>query len=240
MTRDVRFARIWFGATSALVVVATIVQLRATLSLDAGFFDSDLKRTLNVFAFFTVQSNLLVGVTTGLLAARIERASTAFRAVYLAAILDITVTGVVFQIALADLDQLEGKAAAADFLLHKAVPIMAVGGWLLFGPRGLFTKRIVAFATAIPVGWVAFTLLRAPFASDWYPYPFVDVTDLGYARVAVNIVVITAFFFALAAGAVALDRRLRTGVTASIDEADEARLSSMAASGGDAGRPRTR
>ena len=43
------------------------MHLRATLSRDAGFLDSDLKRTLNVFAFFTVQSNLLVGVTTGLL-----------------------------------------------------------------------------------------------------------------------------------------------------------------------------
>lgn len=225
MTRDVRFARIWFGATSALVVVAIIVQLRATLSLDAGFFDSDLKRTLNVFAFFTVQSNLLVGVTTGLLAARIERTSTAFRAVYLAAILDITVTGVVFQIALADLDQLEGKAAAADFLLHKAVPIMAVVGWIAFGPRGLFTRRIVPYATLVPVAWVLFTLARGPFASDWYPYPFVDVDALGYARVLVNVAVITAFFFGLAAAAVAADRRLRTGVEAPVDDRADAQPS---------------
>ena len=216
MTRDARIARIWFGATAALVLVAIVVQLRATLALDDGFFDNDLKRTLNVFAFFTVQSNLLVGVTTGLLAVRVDRSSTAFRALYLAAILDITVTGVVFQVALADLDQLEGKAAAADFLLHKAVPAMAVVGWLLFGPRGLFTRRIVAVATAVPVAWVAFTLVRAPFASDWYPYPFVDVNELGYARVALNIVVITAFFFALAAGAVALDRRLRTGIRGTV------------------------
>ena len=106
-----------------------------------------------------------------------------------------------FQIALADLDQLEGKAAAADFLLHKAVPIMAVVGWVVFGPRGLFTRRIVPYATLIPVAWVLFTLARGPFASDWYPYPFVDVVDLGYVRVLVNVAVITAFFFGLAAAA---------------------------------------
>ncbi len=191
-----------------LVAIAIVVQVRATLRLDHGFFDNDLKRVGNVFAFFTVQSNLLVGVTTGLLAVRIERTSTAFRTFYLAALLDITVTGVVFQVALADLDQLQGKAAAADFLLHKAVPAMAVAGWLLFGPRGLFERRIVPLATLVPVAWVAFTLIRAPFSSHFYPYPFVDVTDLGYPRVAINIAVITGFFFGLAAGAVALERRL--------------------------------
>ncbi|WP_436794100.1 Pr6Pr family membrane protein [Actinospongicola halichondriae] len=211
MTRDVRFARIWFGLTAVVVAIAVVVQMRATLRLDEGFFDNDLKRVLNIFVFFTVQSNLLVGVTSGLLAARFDRVSTAFRALYLAALLDITVTGVVFQIALADLDQLQGKAAAADFLLHKAVPILAVLGWLLFGPRGLFDRRIIPLAAAVPVAWVAFTLARAPFASDFYPYPFVDVTDLGYPRVVLNLVVITAFFFGLAAGAVALDRRLPTG-----------------------------
>lgn len=205
---DPRLARTWFALTAVAVVVAIVVQVRATLQLDTGFFDSDAKRVLNIFVFFTIQSNLLVGATTAALAVRLDRASTAFRAVYLAAILDITITGVVFQVALADLDQLVGKAAAADFLLHKAIPAMAVLGWLVFGPRGLFTRRIVPFATLVPVAWVLFTLARGPLASDFYPYPFVDVASLGYGRVLVNIAVITAFFFGLAIGAVALDRRI--------------------------------
>lgn len=208
MRDDPRIARVWFAATALTVLVAMVVQVRATLQVDSGFFDSDLKRVLNLFVFFTIQSNLLVGVTTAMLARRLDRPSTAFRAVYLAAVLDITVTGVVFQVALADLDQLEGKAAAADFLLHKMIPAMAVIGWLVFGPRGLFTRRIVPYATIVPLAWVGFTLARAPFASDFYPYPFIDVSDLGYPRVLVNIAVITALFFGLAAGAVALDRRL--------------------------------
>lgn len=208
LRNDPRLARAWFACTALLVAVAIVVQVRATLQLDDGFFDNDLKRVLNIFVFFTIQSNLLVGATTGALAVRLDRTSTAFRAVYLAAILDITVTGVVFQVALADLDQLQGKAAAADFLLHKAIPAMAVIGWLAFGPRGLFTRRVIPYATIVPVAWVLFTLARGPLASDFYPYPFVDVADLGYARVLVNIVVITVFFFGLALGAVALDRRL--------------------------------
>jgi hypothetical protein len=38
---------------------------------------------------------------------------------------------------------------------------------------------------AIPVAYLAYTLIRGPLADDWYPYPFVDPTrDGGYLRVA--------------------------------------------------------
>jgi hypothetical protein len=50
--------------------------------------------------------------------------------------------------------------------------------------------------------------VRGPFASDFYPYPFVDVADLGDARVLLNVAVVAALFLALAFGAKALDARL--------------------------------
>jgi hypothetical protein len=63
---------------------------------------------------------------------------------------------------------------------------------------------------------MAFTMIRGPLASDFYPYPFTNVKDLGYARVAVNGLWIGLLFIALAAGAHALDQRL--GPRASPDE----------------------
>jgi hypothetical protein len=200
-----RAARIWWAATALVVAVALVVQVRATLRLDEGVFDTDLERVLNIFVFFTIWSNILVGVTTGLLAARTDRTSTVFRSCYLAAVLMIAVTGIVFQVALADIHDLQGKAAAADFLLHKLV---AVAGWVFFGPRGMATSEAVRGAVVIPLVWLAFTLLRGPFASDFYPYPFVDVADLGYLRVLVNAAVVAALFLGLAFGARAVDDRL--------------------------------
>ena len=63
------------------------------------------------------------------------------------------------------------------------------------------------WATVVPVAWLAGTLVRGA-AIDWYPYPFVDVTDLGYLPVAANVVLITALFVGLAFGARWLDSRL--------------------------------
>ena len=97
----------------------------------------------------------------------------------------ITVTGIVFQVALSDIHDLQGKAAAADHLLHKVVPALAVVGRQVFGPRRTVTTDVVRGAVVIPVVWLAFTLVRGPLAGDFYPYPFVDVADLGLPRVLV-------------------------------------------------------
>jgi hypothetical protein len=39
-----------------------------------------------------------------------------------------------------------------------------------------------------------FALVRGPFASDFYPYPFSDAEDLGYLRVSINAVWIGLLF----------------------------------------------
>jgi hypothetical protein len=52
-----------------------------------------------------------------------------------------------------------------------------------------------------------FTLIRGAIA-HWYPYPFIDVTQLGYGGVAVNCLWVALLMLGLAAGATVLDDRL--------------------------------
>lgn len=200
-------ARALFGLTALLVLVAIAVQLPLTANLEGGHFATPAGRVVNMFCFFTVQSNVIVGVTTGLLALRPERSSTVFAVFRLAGLVGITVTFVVFHIALASLQDLQGAAALADFLFHTLVPILAVAGWVAFGPRGLTSWRVAALSLLFPLLWGGFTLIRGPIV-NFYPYPFIDVRSLGYPRVLVNIVLVGVLFYALAAAAVALDRRL--------------------------------
>ena len=70
MTKSV-LARIWFAATALVVLAGLVTQVVATARLDAGYFDSDASRIANVFCYFTVQSNLIVLVTSALLALRV-------------------------------------------------------------------------------------------------------------------------------------------------------------------------
>jgi len=200
-------ARAWFATTAAAVLAGLVIQVLVTASLDEGHFTSVGSRVANLLFFFTIESNLIVGVTTLLLALRADRASTAFRVFRLTGVVAIAIVGVVYHLLLAGLYELTPWATVADVLLHTVVPILAVTGWLLFGPRGQTSRRIALLALVFPVCWLAVTLVRGPIV-DWYPYPFIDVDRLGYPRVLLNSLGIAALFLAVVAGATALDRWL--------------------------------
>ncbi len=200
-------SRVVFGVNAVVVAVGVTVQLFVTAGLDEGFFDTSWKRTLNVLAFFTIQSNLVVGVTTATLAAGRARPTATFQALRLIGLVGITLTFVVFQVALKDLQDLTGAAKLADFCLHTVSPVMCVGGWLLFGPRGQTPRVAVLWSLAFLATWGSFTLVRG-HAVGWYPYPFMNPIDQGYGRVVVNLVLVAGTFVGLAGIARLADRRL--------------------------------
>jgi hypothetical protein len=206
-------ARVWFGGTALVVLVGLTVQLCVTAGATSGHFASVGGRVINLFCFFTIQSNVLVGVTCLLLAVRPVQTSTLFRVLRLDGIVAITVTFIVFRVALAGLHELTGAAAFADFMLHVATPVLAVLGWLLFGPRQPGGPRLVALAAIFPLAYLLLTLIRGPIV-DYYPYPFLDVGIHGYGRVLINSVIVGVLFVGLTAAVVAVDNwavRRRTG-----------------------------
>ena len=130
-----------------------------------------------------------------------------WRVVRLDAVLAIAVTGVVHVVALRPIQDLTGWDAVADILLHVVSPIIAVLGWLLYGPRPRISWNDVGRSAVWPVLWLVYTLVHGAI-TDWYPYPFVDVSEIGYARTLINAAIVTVIFLALAAGARWLDRTL--------------------------------
>ncbi len=196
------FGRVWSWVTAAAVLAGIVIQLFVTANATEGFFSTTPERVLNVFAFFTIQSNILLGATVLL-----DRRSTLFKTLRLNGVLCIAVTGIVYHLVLAGLDELTGWAAVANFLLHTATPLLGVLGWVLFGPRGRTDLRIAGWSIVFPLLWLAFTLIRGEFVG-FYPYPFIDVNQHGYGQVLLNCLLVAVLFLALAAGATALDRRL--------------------------------
>ena len=201
-----KWARVWFAATALCVAAGVAISIYTAVQTP-GRFHSEIGRAFNTFAFFTIQSNLVVGGTTLLLAVRPDRSSAVFRVFRLIGLVAITVTGIVYHVALARILDLEGWHQLGNQLVHTVVPILAVVGWLLFGPRGLTSARIAWLSLLFPAWWIAFTLIRGA-VWHWYPYPFIDVTVLGYGKVILNCFWIALLLLGLAAGATVIDRRL--------------------------------
>lgn len=201
-------ARAWFLLTAVAVVVAVVIQVPLSAGVTTGFFDSPVHRGLNVFAFFTIQSNLLVALSALLTALQPERDTLLRRVLRLTSLVAITVTGVVYHAVLAGLQDLSGLGWFADQVVHTLVPLLAVLGWLLFGPRGRTDRRVVGLAVVFPVAWLVLTLVRGPLVGGFWPYPFVDVDELGWGQALLNCGAVAVLFVGLAAGAHGIDRVL--------------------------------
>jgi len=209
-----RGARLFFGATSTLVGFGLALQLTLVVSAESGSgaFESTPARVVNFLSFFTVWSNIAVAVTTGLLAQQLHRRSTLFDVARLDAVICIAVTGVVFHLTLAQ-QELTGWDALADFLLHTLSPILAVLGWILFGPRGRLSARIVLLSVVGPVVWLTYALIRGALVqdrsgNDYYAYPFMNVQVHGYPVALFRSALVATLFLGLAFSGYALDARL--------------------------------
>ncbi|MEV6448902.1 Pr6Pr family membrane protein [Amycolatopsis sp. NPDC051716] len=196
--RSEKFTPAWFAVTAVVALAGLVTQVVATVSAPDG-------RVANLFCFFTIDSNLLVVLTSALVALGRARGRL-FTVLWLDALAGIIVTGIVYQVALAGRYDLHGLPLFSDTMLHKVTPALFVLGWLLAGPRGALTWRTVWWSLLYPLAWLAFTLPRGA-VTGFYPYPFVDAGALGYGQVALNCVFIGLFFTALAAAALLYDRR---------------------------------
>jgi hypothetical protein len=145
-----RLARTWFAATALAVLAGLVIQVFVTAAATEGVFRTPTGRVLNLLAFFTIDSNLIVGVTSLLLALRLSRSSTVFSVARMTGLVAITITGIVYHVALRGLFELDSWALAADMILHTVVPILAVVGWLSFGPGRLTSRRIAVLSVIFP------------------------------------------------------------------------------------------
>lgn len=200
-------ARRWHLVTAVVVVVALVLQT-ALVVRGSGTGPTLPARLGQLVSYFTIQSNLLVAVTSVGLARDPARDGAWWRTLRLAGVVGITVTGLVHFLLLRPLIDLDGWAYACDKLLHMVVPVLAVGGWLLFGPRPRVTLTEVRRALAWPFAWLGWTLAVGAI-SGWHPYPFLDVDAEGWASVLLAVAAITVLFLALFAAAYRLDRGSR-------------------------------
>jgi hypothetical protein len=192
----------------AAVVTQVVLLLGGGADANSGRAAGSTTTGLVRFAgYFTVQSNLLVLIAAVSLALDPGRDGGFWRVLRLDALLGITVTGLVFGAVLAPVLHHSGIDWWINAGLHYVSPVMAFLGWTVFGPRPRVDRRTLAWAFVWPVGWVVGTMVRGAVV-DWYPYPFLDVGEIGYPLALRNtglVVVLAVLLLALFRW---LDRRL--------------------------------
>lgn len=167
--------------------------------------------TVNFFSYFTILSNLLAAIA---LSAPVVAPSSPMGRFFAkptvrgGIVLYTTVTAATYIVILAGLWKPQGLQWVADTTLHYVTPTLFLLDWLFFAPKGSLNWRSVLPWLIVPLAYGTYSLVRGPF-SGFYPYPFLDVSQLGLAKVSVNIVLMGAFFALLGLGFVVLDGLLK-------------------------------
>jgi len=124
----------------------------------------------------------------------------------------IIIVAVIYHYLLAKLWNPQGWQLVADTIEHVVAPVLYVIDWALFVPKGTLRFKSAFVSLVFPLGYAAYSLVHGA-ATGFYPYPFIDVSHLGYDKVLTNMVMLLLAFGGLGLLLIALDRwlgRLKT------------------------------
>jgi hypothetical protein len=202
----------WFAASAALLgwlalalQLSVVIQARQERGLDiAG-------GVINFLSYFTVWTNLLVSLALTCAALNMQRgfAKALTRPVSMTGIAScIALVGITYHFLLRGLWHPMGTRLLADNLLHYVVPALFLMFWWLFvAPAGAGWRDALRWAI-FPLVYCMFALVRGA-TGGFYTYPFINVLQIGYARVFINALGILVGFLIIAAILVWLDGRKR-------------------------------
>lgn len=200
-------ARVLHLLVAVLALGGFTIELVTAIVSGPGIAPTHAERIVRLFSYFTIESNLLIGGVSLALAMDPRRDGPLFRVLRLDALLCIAVTGIVYNTVLRGLVTLTPSGAVANMMLHVLAPLLAVIVWLWVGPRPRVSVRTVWWSVVYPIAWLVYTFVRGA-ATGWYPYPFLDVTVLGYGPALTNATLVAVVFLVLAWGVRWADARL--------------------------------
>ncbi|WP_368562298.1 Pr6Pr family membrane protein [Pseudoxanthomonas sp. UTMC 1351] len=195
-----------FAALITLVAVASLVlQYLLILGVTRENIGPALG-TLRYFSYFTILSNIAV-VLVAIHAALARPGFFSSLTVRGGVTLYIAVTGGIYFFILRHLWSPQGAQWWADTGLHYAVPLLYLMWWLSCVPHGGLSWRQVGMWLTFPALYVCWAFLRGAWVHE-YPYPFIDVAQLGWSKVLMNSAGMLLLFVVVGLVLVGVDRLL--------------------------------
>jgi hypothetical protein len=191
-----RSARIYASIGAVIGWFAVIVQFYLHMQNSPVPF---AEKILRYFGYFTIDTNILCALFLTFIAlqsnspiGRFFRKATAATALTVY----IIIVGITYNILLRNTWNPQGMQKLVDELLHSVIPIYFFLFWFIFVPG-----KDLKWKNAFP--WLIYPILYVVYATilgaitKFYPYPFVDVNELGYSKALTNSLIVLVVMFLL-------------------------------------------
>ncbi|MEP7146142.1 MAG: Pr6Pr family membrane protein [bacterium] len=198
------------GAIVGLVTLS--LQLYLTVSGSPASGLTYLAGIIKFFSYMTILTNILVVLSYIIpLLGRNSMLSLFFSnpTVLSGVLVYIAIVGIAYHFLLAHLWDPKGLGLVADIMLHYVIPCIFFIYWILF-----VEKKMQKFINSLkwlifPLMYVIYILIRGEISGN-YPYPFLDVSQLGYTSVFKNIFFLMIGYIVLGIVVVGMDKFLST------------------------------
>lgn len=181
-----------------IIALTGWASLIAQLVLTFQHSQTETTETLvRFFSYFTILTNTLVAVfaSAQLFSKSPQGGFFGHANTQTAITMYITIVGLVFNLVLRGLAKEGIMQAILSDLLHSVIPLLMIAYWWRYVDGQQTSYKSIPIWLIYPAVYAIYTLLRGPFAT-WYPYPFMNVTKLGYPIVLRNSgILVLAFLF---------------------------------------------
>lgn len=178
------------AAAFVALVTALTLATRIYLRMDQG--DSFGMAVSYLSQFFTILTNSLVLIMTALIALGRDVSPRITKVITIA----IIGVGLFYHILLAHLVDNQGLDLLADHGVHTFVPLFTAIWWLILAPKAPFKTTDLGLWIIWPLAYSIYILIRAEF-SGFYPYPFLNVPEIGWGGLIINVAGLSVAFIVL-------------------------------------------
>lgn len=201
--RSLGFALAWGGAFAVVLQLGLSIQHQLEAGRTVGF------AVLQYTGYYTIITNTFCALVAAacIAPARFGRFAATLRSpiTVTAAAVSIFMVGMLYVTLLTQVHHPKGLEHLTNLLLHYLIPPLFSYFWWQVVPQGSLDWRDAWRCMALPAAYLIYLAVRGA-ATGLYPYYFVDVSQLGYARAAINALVIAAVFLLATLGFIRLKR----------------------------------
>jgi hypothetical protein len=193
---------------AALIAVAATLGLGLQFAVSLPQFGSPIATLWALLEYFTILTNVLVAIVFFAIAFTGPERCPAN--VVAGTTLAIALVGVTYYLLLHGLAELSGGSQVANTLVHLVTPVAVPLYWLALAVKGRLGWRDPLLWAIYPLVYFFYALVRGDLSGK-YPYPFMDVLQLGWPRTVINACVIAVAYMGAGYLMVVIDKGLGRG-----------------------------
>jgi len=148
---------------------------------------------VNMFRYFTIQSNFIVALYFGLNCSNRLKNNKVFDALLGGVVIYITITFIVFLTLLEPIYNPEGLSLIGSTFSHYIVPILVIFYLVYFRSEYSFMIKDIIYWIIYPVMYLVFLIVYGSITGD-YIYPFFQVSVVGVTGLIIVIIIMVFFF----------------------------------------------